>query len=88
MFRSFVRMLGLAGETNRTRHAGQGHFSPRLEALDGRVMPSTLHVAAGIDTIPAMARASRRPPRRSGLISAAGPRAGSWGRAISAVEWS
>ena len=61
MFRSFVRMLGLTGETTRTSNTSVKGFSPRLETLDGRVMPSTLHVAAGIDTAPAMARSVETP---------------------------
>ena len=89
MFRSFVRMLGLTGESTRTSNTSVKGFSPRLETLDGRVMPSTLHVAAGIDTMPRPWRgASRRPPRRSGLVSVAGPRVGLWGRAIPAAGWS
>jgi hypothetical protein len=61
MFRSFVRMLGLTGETARTSNAARKGFSPRLETLDGRVMPSTLHVAAGIDAVPAAVRSVETP---------------------------
>jgi hypothetical protein len=54
MFRSFVRMLGLANETARTSKVGG--FSPRLETLDGRELPSTMTIAAGFDATPAAVR--------------------------------
>jgi len=56
MFLSLVRMMGLTGVTARTSNVAAKGFSLRLESLDGRVMPSTLHVAAGFDATPAAVR--------------------------------
>ena len=93
MFRSFVRMLGLGGEMGRTTKIGAKGFSPRLESLDGRVMPSTLHVAAGIDTTPAATRSveTPTPPIRVDIYGGAsggvlGDRAGGLGHSSGGVD--
>jgi len=54
-------MMGLTGITARTSNVAAKGFSPRLESLDGRVMPSTLHVAAGFDATPAAVRSVDTP---------------------------
>src|SRR4029077_5792243 len=40
IIRSLVRLLGLGGEAGPSRAASTRRFTPRLEVLDGRAMPS------------------------------------------------
>jgi hypothetical protein len=46
MIRSLVRLLGLSGEAGPSRVASTRRFTPRLEVLDGRAMPSVMVVGA------------------------------------------
>jgi hypothetical protein len=93
MFLSLVRMMGLTGVTARTSNAAAKGFSLRLESLDGRVMPSTLHVAAGFDATPAAVRCvdTPTPPIRVDIYGGAyggvlGDRAGVVGHSGGQVD--